>query len=113
MVINVSAGDECRIAVLHEGRLEELFLEREASQSHVGNIYKGRVTNIESVRRRTGSCTSPTYSRSIFPTTRAKRKRSDGRSPGTVDLRSRSAFGAVRKSLSKSLRMGSVLRARL
>lgn len=47
MLINVSAGDECRIAVLHEGKLEELFIERESTQSHVGNIYKGRVTNIE------------------------------------------------------------------
>ncbi|MBI4716794.1 MAG: Rne/Rng family ribonuclease [Planctomycetes bacterium] len=47
MVINVSAGDECRIAVVHEGRLEELFIERTATQSHVGNIYKGRVTNVE------------------------------------------------------------------
>ena len=47
MVINVSEGEECRIAVLHEGRLEELFIERSASQSHVGNIYKGRVTNVE------------------------------------------------------------------
>ncbi len=47
MLINVSAGDECRIAVLHEGRLEELFIERESAQSHVGNIYKGRVTNVE------------------------------------------------------------------
>jgi len=48
MVINVSAGHECRIAILHEGRLEELFIERESTQSHVGNIYKGRVTNVES-----------------------------------------------------------------
>ncbi|UCC29038.1 MAG: Rne/Rng family ribonuclease [Phycisphaerales bacterium] len=47
MLINVSAGAECRIAVLHEGRLEELFIERTATQSHVGNIYKGRVTNVE------------------------------------------------------------------
>ena len=47
MVINVSAGHECRIAILHEGRLEELFIEREATQSHVGNIYKGRITNVE------------------------------------------------------------------
>ncbi len=48
MLINVSAGDECRIAVLHEGQLEELFIERESAQSHVGNIYKARVTNVES-----------------------------------------------------------------
>ena len=47
MLINVSDGDECRIAILHEGRLEELFIERAATQSHVGNIYKGRITNIE------------------------------------------------------------------
>jgi len=47
MIINVSAGHECRIAVLQDGRLEELFIEREATQSHVGNIYKGRVTNVE------------------------------------------------------------------
>jgi len=47
MLINVSTGDECRIAVLHEAKLEELFIERESTQSHVGNIYKGRVTNIE------------------------------------------------------------------
>ncbi len=47
MLINVSAGDECRIAILHGGRLEELFIEREATQTHVGNIYKGRITNLE------------------------------------------------------------------
>jgi ribonuclease E len=47
MLINVSAGDECRIAILHENRLEELFIERESTQSHVGNIYKGRITNVE------------------------------------------------------------------
>ncbi len=47
MLINVSEGDECRIAVLLDGRLEELFIERAATVSHVGNIYKGRVTNIE------------------------------------------------------------------
>lgn len=47
MLINVSAGDECRIALVHKGRLEELFIERASSQSHVGNIYKGRVMNVE------------------------------------------------------------------
>ncbi len=48
MMINVSAGTECRIAILHENRLEEFFIERESTQSHVGNIYKGRITNVES-----------------------------------------------------------------
>ena len=47
MVINVSGLDECRIAILQNGRLEELFIERTSSQSHVGNIYKGKVTNVE------------------------------------------------------------------
>ena len=47
MMINVSAGTECRIAILHDNRLEEFFIERESTQSHVGNIYKGRVTNVE------------------------------------------------------------------
>ncbi len=47
MIINTTAGDECRIAVLHEGRLEELFIERSASASHVGSIYKGVITNVE------------------------------------------------------------------
>ncbi len=48
MVINVSGDDECRIAILHEGRLEELFIERATAQSLVGNTYKGYVTNVES-----------------------------------------------------------------
>jgi len=48
MLINVAEGEECRIAILHQGRLEELFIERASAQSHVGNIYKGRITNVES-----------------------------------------------------------------
>src|SRR3954464_6444312 len=47
MLINVSAGEECRIALLENGKLEELYMERASSTSHVGNIYKGRVTNVE------------------------------------------------------------------
>lgn len=47
MLINVAEGDECRIAVMHQNRLEELFIERASSESHVGNIYKGRVVNVE------------------------------------------------------------------
>src|SRR3954454_18648346 len=48
MLINVSEGEECRIALLDDGRLEELHMERTSATSHVGNIYKGRVTNVES-----------------------------------------------------------------
>src|SRR3954471_22361576 len=47
MLINVSEGEECRIALLDGEKLEELYMERTSSTSHVGNIYKGRVTNVE------------------------------------------------------------------
>ena len=47
MLINVSGQEECRVAVVHKGRLEELFIERASTASHIGNIYKGRVTNVE------------------------------------------------------------------
>src|SRR5262245_3056847 len=47
MLINVSEGEECRIALVDGGKLEELYMERTSSTSHVGNIYKGRVTNVE------------------------------------------------------------------
>ena len=47
MLINVSAGEECRIAVVENGKLEELYMERASSVSHVGNVYKGKVTNVE------------------------------------------------------------------
>src|SRR5215218_8414543 len=33
--------------MLINGELEELYMERTSSTSHVGNIYKGRVTNVE------------------------------------------------------------------
>ncbi len=48
MLINVAESEECRVAVVENGSLEELYIERAGSGSHVGNIYKGRVTNIES-----------------------------------------------------------------
>src|SRR5439155_317922 len=47
MLINVSEGEECRIALVDDGKLEELYMERTSSTSHVGNIYTGRVTNVE------------------------------------------------------------------
>ncbi len=47
MIINAASGDECRIAVIERGRLEELYIERQSAESHVGSIYKGRVTNVE------------------------------------------------------------------
>jgi len=46
MIINAE-DEECRIAVLENNHLEELYLERASLASQVGNIYKGRVTNVE------------------------------------------------------------------
>ncbi len=48
MLINVAESEECRIAVVEDGSLEELYVERAGLSSHVGNIYKGKVVNIES-----------------------------------------------------------------
>ncbi|MCZ6736002.1 MAG: Rne/Rng family ribonuclease [Planctomycetota bacterium] len=48
MVVNVTPGEECRIAILQDNHLEELYTERAATATNVGNIYKGRVTNVES-----------------------------------------------------------------
>ena len=47
MIINVNPREECRIAILENGKLEEIYLERSSSENHVGNIYKGRITNVE------------------------------------------------------------------
>ena len=47
MLINIAQEEECRIAVVENGQLEELYTERASTTSRVGNIYKGRVTNIE------------------------------------------------------------------
>jgi len=47
MLINYVRGEECRIAVVEDGQLEELYTERASASSHVGNVYKGRVTNVE------------------------------------------------------------------
>jgi ribonuclease E len=47
MLINVSQPEECRIAIMEDGVLEELYVERTSGDNYVGNIYKGRVVNIE------------------------------------------------------------------
>lgn len=48
MLINVIQPEECRIAIVEDGVLEELYVERSSQELIVGNIYKGRVVNIES-----------------------------------------------------------------
>jgi len=47
MLINAIDEEECRIAVLDDGELQELYIERASTTYHVGNIYKGRVVNVE------------------------------------------------------------------
>jgi ribonuclease E len=47
MLVNIAESEECRVAVVDEGVLEELYIERASLVSHVGNIYKGKVVNIE------------------------------------------------------------------
>ncbi|MBM4111634.1 MAG: Rne/Rng family ribonuclease, partial [Phycisphaerae bacterium] len=46
MIVNDTA-DECRIGILEENVLQSYFAERTATATSVGNIYKGRVLNIE------------------------------------------------------------------
>jgi len=48
MLINFVRGEECRIALVSDGKLVELYTERASSESLVGNVYKGRITNVES-----------------------------------------------------------------
>jgi ribonuclease E len=47
MLINVSQPEECRIAIVEDGALEELYIERSSQDNYVGNIYKGRIVNLE------------------------------------------------------------------
>lgn len=47
MLINAAQPEECRIAIVEDGVLEELYIERADQESYVGNIYKGVVVNLE------------------------------------------------------------------
>lgn len=47
LVINYVPGEECRVAVVFDDRLEELHAEKAGSNTIVGNIYVGKVTNVE------------------------------------------------------------------
>ncbi len=47
MLINVAQPEECRIAIVEDGVLEELYVERAGQDNYVGNIYKGVVVNLE------------------------------------------------------------------
>jgi ribonuclease E len=47
MLVNALQPEESRIAIVENGVLEELYIERSSLDNFVGNIYKGRVVNIE------------------------------------------------------------------
>jgi ribonuclease E len=47
MLINVAQPEECRIAIVEDSVLEELYVERSSQDNYVGNIYKGRIVNLE------------------------------------------------------------------
>ena len=47
MLVNVLQPEETRIAIVEDGRLEELYLERSSGDNLVGNIYKAKVVNVE------------------------------------------------------------------
>ncbi len=47
MLMNYVPGEECRVAIVEDGKLEELHVERFAQASRVGNIYLGKVNNVE------------------------------------------------------------------
>ena len=47
MLINVLQPEESRIGIVEDGTLEELYVERNSLDNFVGNIYKGRIVNLE------------------------------------------------------------------
>lgn len=47
MLINAMQNEECRIAIVEDGQLEELYVERASQDNWVGNIYKGKIVNLE------------------------------------------------------------------
>lgn len=47
VLINYVPGEECRVAITENGQLEEYHAEPTNAVSRVGNIYVGKVTNVE------------------------------------------------------------------
>ncbi|NBU73531.1 MAG: Rne/Rng family ribonuclease, partial [Bacteroidetes bacterium] len=45
LIINATLP-EVRIALMDDGRIQELLIERDSEKGIVGNIYKGRVTRV-------------------------------------------------------------------
>ncbi len=46
VLMNVSDPGEARVAILYDGKIDEIYLER-SGRSLAGNIYRGTVTNVE------------------------------------------------------------------
>ena len=47
MLVNANDIEECRIAIVEDGVLQELHVELADRESYLGNIYKGKVVNLE------------------------------------------------------------------
>ncbi|SVE21298.1 uncharacterized protein METZ01_LOCUS474152, partial [marine metagenome] len=47
ILVNAIEPEEIRIGILEDGRLDQLYYERAAEKKYLGNIYKGRVVNVE------------------------------------------------------------------
>ncbi len=47
MIVNYVPGEDCRIAIMEDGQLEDVFSEHTNKISRVNNIYVGRVANVE------------------------------------------------------------------
>ena len=47
MLINVLQPEECRIAITDKGTLDEFYMERNSIEQFAGNIYRGKIVNLE------------------------------------------------------------------
>ncbi|MHC5011215.1 MAG: ribonuclease E/G, partial [Planctomycetota bacterium] len=47
LLVNAADAEETRIALLEDGVLEEIYIEGTQERSAIGNIYRGRVQNVE------------------------------------------------------------------
>ena len=47
MIINATQSEESRVAIVEDGRLEDLYVERASQENLVGNIYRGKIVNLE------------------------------------------------------------------
>lgn len=47
LLINYVPGEECRVAIIEDGKLQEVHAEQHGKANRVGNIYVGKVMNVE------------------------------------------------------------------